>query len=348
MTTREAGRHRRRVSPQRPPSLLLSDYEYPRGAGVCRNNGLALNGSRLLSPVRARGPRVPRLGASPALTVNMTPVSGAGPAGGRRALRAVARDRRAFVIALSATLAGIAAAAGFGVVVPLRSTWTPSGGHGAAGGRPPQASVPWSAAPLGSPSGQAMPQNPVRAGQMAPSTRPSAPGTWPPASGTWPSASGTWPSAPRTTPAAAASPVGPATAADPTAPAAPAAGTGRAAAGARATAASRPATAASQPKVVVRYLVDSQWLGGFQGQVQIVNHGPRPLAGWQIVIALPGDAVTSVSNAAGFVSNHILLLQPAFTAEVVPPHGGILNVFFVAQGPETAPAACAFDGIPCT
>ena len=97
--------------------------------------------------------------------------------------------------------------------------------------------------------------------------------------------------------------------------------------------------------MVVRYLVDSQGFGGFQGQVQVVNDGTQPIAGWQIVIALPDDTMTAVQNAGGFVSNGILLLQPADAAEVVPPGGGTLNVFFVAEGTETIPAACTFNGI---
>jgi len=100
-------------------------------------------------------------------------------------------------------------------------------------------------------------------------------------------------------------------------------------------------------KVVVRYLVDSQGFGGFQGQVQVVNDGTQPIAGWQIVIALPDDTVTAVQNADGFDSNGILLLQPADAAEVVSPGGGMLNVFFVAQGTETMSAACTFNGIAC-
>jgi hypothetical protein len=56
--------------------------------------------------------------------------------------------------------------------------------------------------------------------------------------------------------------------------------------------------------------------------------------------------VTSLANASGYVSNHILLLRPASAAQVVPP-GGTLDVFFVASGAETVPAACAFDRTLC-
>jgi Cellulose binding domain len=101
------------------------------------------------------------------------------------------------------------------------------------------------------------------------------------------------------------------------------------------------------PALEVRYRVDRQWPGGFQGEVRVVNHGARPIEGWQVVVALPEDTVTAVRNANGFVSNHILLLGPASATQVVPPGGGALDVFFVAAGPETIPAACAFDGTSC-
>jgi len=96
--------------------------------------------------------------------------------------------------------------------------------------------------------------------------------------------------------------------------------------------------------------------------VQVVNNGTAPIAGWQIVIALPADTVTSIRNADGYVSHGILLLQPASAAsaasttsaasatgaaQVVPPHGGTLNVFFTAAGTQTGPEACAFNGILC-
>jgi len=107
-------------------------------------------------------------------------------------------------------------------------------------------------------------------------------------------------------------------------------------------------SAGSEPDVQVSYIVDGQGISGFQGQVQVINYGTQPIADWQVVIALPDDTVTSVSNASGFVSHGILLMQPAVVGEVVPPGGGTLNVFFVAQGFETSPAACAFNGILCS
>jgi hypothetical protein len=304
MTSRAAGRHRRRPSAQqpqsaqRPQSLLLLEYRGGDGTpGGYLNSGIVPNGT-------GRG-------------------IGTGQVGGRRAIRAtLVRDRRAFAIALSAGLAGVAAAAGFGSVAPLHSTWMTGGRHGAAGGLPPQASAPWSAAPLGSPSGQAMPPSP--SAPAAPSGRPHRTG------------------------AAATSTRSPGPASVPRT--GPAASTGtRTRTGTRTSTASRSSSGTAKPKskVVVRYLVDSQGFGGFQGQVQVVNAGTQPIADWQIVIALPDDTVTAVQNAGGLVSNGILLLQPADVAEVVPPRGGTLNVFFIAQGTETIPTACAFNGIAC-
>jgi hypothetical protein len=92
--------------------------------------------------------------------------------------------------------------------------------------------------------------------------------------------------------------------------------------------------------------VDHRWPGGFQGEVQVINRGARPIADWQVVVALPADTVTSFTNAIGFVSDHIMLLGPVSPAQVVPA-GGTLDVVFTAAGPQTVPQACAFDGTLC-
>ena len=117
---------------------------------------------------------------------------------------------------------------------------------------------------------------------------------------------------------------------------------------------SRPAVRMSQaaatrkPAVIVKFIINSQGVAGFEGQVQVINDTAEPISGWQIVIALPEDQIVTVTNATGFVSNGILILQPAFGAPPVPANGGVLNVFFIAEGFQTTPGACAFNQIPCT
>jgi hypothetical protein len=344
MTSREAGRHRRQLTPQPPQSLLLPQRLGGDGEpGVYYNTDPVPNGSRLFTPGLDSigiGQEIgfgPGIGTGPRTAIGRGRGPGQAGAGGRRALRgALVRDRRAFAVALSTTLAGVAAAAVFGSLAPLHSTSMTSGRHGAAGGLPPQASAPWSAGPLGSPSGQATPGSP--SGPAAP-RRPPGPTTPPgPLRRT-----GQVATSPRPPGQAPASRTGPA------ASTAPRTSTGTVArTRTTVSTASRSSSSKARPesKVVVRYLVDSQGLGEFQGQVQVVNDGTQPIAGWQIVIALPDDTVTAVQNAGGFASHGILLLQPADMAEVVSP-GGTLNVFFVAEGTETIPAACAFNGIAC-
>lgn len=109
---------------------------------------------------------------------------------------------------------------------------------------------------------------------------------------------------------------------------------------------SSPSAAEHDPAIVATYRVDSQWDGGFKGQIQVTDNGSQSIADWQIVVALPGDQIQSFWNASGYVSNDILLLSPAAGAQPLAP-GGTLNVFFVAAGAETTPEACAFDGVAC-
>lgn len=105
-------------------------------------------------------------------------------------------------------------------------------------------------------------------------------------------------------------------------------------------------TNAEQPAVAVSYLVASQYGGQFQGDVTIENNGSAPISGWQIVVALPYDQITSFSNASGYVSDGILLLQPASSTDTVPADG-TLNVSFTAVGSQTTPEVCAFNSIAC-
>lgn len=248
-------------------------------------------------------------------------------------------DRRTFTLVMSAGLAGVTAAALVGSLAPLASTWSADGGSGAmpgaaAGAVPgatsgvtsgsPQASLPWSADPLGGPSGLLVSPQPPRAGPVPASTRPLGDLTQG-KGGRHRKGQKQGHGDGRSHGHSSSRPPGP-----------PAA-TGTSA---------QARTAGSAPPVVVSYVLDREWADGFQGQVRVVNRGPQPIAGWQAVIALPSDRVTSFWNASGVVSHHIMLLRPASTAEVVPA-GGTLSVFFTATGPETTPQACAFDGISC-
>ncbi len=106
------------------------------------------------------------------------------------------------------------------------------------------------------------------------------------------------------------------------------------------------AVTAAPPAVSVRYVVVAQYDGQFEGEVTVENNGTAPISGWQIVVALPGDQITSFSNASGYVSNNILVLQPAYGAAAVAA-GGTLSVYFTAVGSQTTPAACAFNSIVC-
>ena len=323
MTSRASGRHRRRLTLQISPNTLLFE-----------------------SPATHRG--------------------------------ALARDRRAFTLALSASLAGVTAAVLVGSLAPLNSTWPADRGSGAAAG-PAQApvpgspvsgaavsgsavsgsavsgaAVPWSVSSLGALAGPAVSQPPPsRAGQPPTSTRPhddltsgkggkrrkDRPGGDGRGHGhhrdRQPSQRGQRGQRGR--------PSQPGAAAD----AGMGAGTGTAGSGTAGTTTAGTGTAGSVPQVVVSYVVDREWAGGFQGQVRVVNNGTQPIAGWQAVIALPRDRVTWLWNASGSVSHHIMLLRPLSADEVVPAGGGTLSVFFTATGPETSPQACAFDGIYC-
>src|SRR5580704_9763190 len=122
MTSRAAGRHRRHLSAEQPQSLLLLAYPGGDGPhGIYLNSGIVPNGSRLFSPALFSDDTDQGIGTGHGIRTGR----GTGPehAGGRRAIRAaLVRDRRVFAIALSATLAGVAAAALFGSFAPLHST----------------------------------------------------------------------------------------------------------------------------------------------------------------------------------------------------------------------------------
>ena len=109
-----------------------------------------------------------------------------------------------------------------------------------------------------------------------------------------------------------------------------------------------PSAASTQETVAVTYVVVAQADGGFQfeAEVRVVNNGPAPISDWQITVALPDDQITAIGGASGYVSNHILLMQPGTGSSPLEP-GSELKVFFDAEGPEMTPRLCAFDNTTC-
>jgi hypothetical protein len=109
-----------------------------------------------------------------------------------------------------------------------------------------------------------------------------------------------------------------------------------------------PSATSTQQAVTVTYVVVAQADGGFQfeAEVRVVNNGPAPISDWQISVALPDDQITAIGGASGYVSNHILLMQPEPGSSPLEP-GGELKVFFDAEGPEMTPRLCAFDNTIC-
>jgi hypothetical protein len=218
-----------------------------------------------------------------------------------------------------AAIVGVALAVLVGISVPLRTTQAGPGRPQAAPSLAPQAP-----------------------GASAASPAPAQPSATPPAAS--PSVRSTA-SADGTSPGAARSNRGGSRQAMPAATAGTPAGASPASSAAATRRAAQVAPAVSA--IVVTFSVTSQGAGIFQGEVHIVNDGTKPLANWQVAVALPGDRVVAVANAGGFVINGILLLEPASGAAPVPAGGGELNVVFVAVGSQPVSGACTFNQLPC-
>jgi hypothetical protein len=102
----------------------------------------------------------------------------------------------------------------------------------------------------------------------------------------------------------------------------------------------------AQAAVTVNYVVVAQDDGQFEGEVTVVNNGSAPISGWQIVVALSDDEITSFWGASGDASDGVLLLQPASDAGALAA-GGTLSVYFTAVGPQTTPDVCTFNSVSC-
>jgi cellulase/cellobiase CelA1 len=106
-------------------------------------------------------------------------------------------------------------------------------------------------------------------------------------------------------------------------------------------------TVTPPPSIVVTFRIDNNWGSGFTAEIDVTNNRSTPISGWEIVVALPQDQFTGWWNAAGHMSNGILLLTPESWQGPVAAHGGTLRVYFNVNGSQTTPVGCAFNGIAC-
>jgi len=109
----------------------------------------------------------------------------------------------------------------------------------------------------------------------------------------------------------------------------------------------RPSPSPSAPSIVVTFRIDEDWGSGFAAEVDVTNNESAPISGWQLVVALPQDRVTSWWNASGVMNNGVLLLTQTSWQQPLAANGGTLRVFFIVTGDETNPVACAFNGVTC-
>jgi len=92
----------------------------------------------------------------------------------------------------------------------------------------------------------------------------------------------------------------------------------------------------------VSYAID-HWFQGIQGQFMIVNHGSAPVTGWELAVALPGDGNFRVWNAQSRVNGDTLIINAPPNAQALAP-GATQHVMIFADGNNTSPASCTFDG----
>jgi hypothetical protein len=87
------------------------------------------------------------------------------------------------------------------------------------------------------------------------------------------------------------------------------------------------------PAIAVTYRVINNWHSGFQAAIDVTNNGSKPISGWW--------------NATGYASNGVLLLAQPSWGGTLRPHGAKWSAYFNANGTQTTPTACAFNGITC-
>ncbi|HET7245101.1 MAG TPA: cellulose binding domain-containing protein, partial [Streptosporangiaceae bacterium] len=107
--------------------------------------------------------------------------------------------------------------------------------------------------------------------------------------------------------------------------------------------------------VTVTYTLDGTdpWRGDFRAHLTIVNHGATPVAGWTVQVSLPGDQVDWVGYPGAWnpfanwqFSGGTLDLNAVSGGETLAP-GATEIVPISAQGGNTVPGGCQFNGAAC-
>jgi Cellulose binding domain len=107
--------------------------------------------------------------------------------------------------------------------------------------------------------------------------------------------------------------------------------------------------------VTVTYTLDSTdpWHRDFRAHLTIVNHGATPVAGWTVQVSLPGDQVDWVGYSGAWdpfanwqFSGSTLALEAVSGGETLAP-GATEIVLIFAQGSNTVPGDCQFNGAAC-
>jgi hypothetical protein len=107
--------------------------------------------------------------------------------------------------------------------------------------------------------------------------------------------------------------------------------------------------------VSVTYSVDGTdpWHHDFRAHLTIVNHGAAPVAGWSVQVSLPGDQVDWVGYPGAWdpfaswqFSGGTLVLNAVSGGETLAP-GATEVVPISAQGGNTVPGGCQFNGAAC-
>lgn len=110
-------------------------------------------------------------------------------------------------------------------------------------------------------------------------------------------------------------------------------------------AAAKPSPAAVP--LVVKYRIDDHSGNGFTAEVDITNNRSAAIATWDLMLALPGDQITSWWNSGRQAGTGLLLLNQPSGPGPVAGHGGVLRVYLNVSGKRVTPTVCSVNGIKC-